>query len=122
MLFLIGEFNPFTFKVIIARYYHFILLNSSVIVFLSSKISVFQKETHRLREQTYGWGEGKDGGIVKEFGMDMYTLLVLKWITNQDLLYRIWNSPQCYVAAWMGREFVEEWIHVYVWLCSFAVH
>ena len=25
-------------------------------------------------------------GIVKEFGMDMYTLLYLKWITNKDLL------------------------------------
>ena len=25
-------------------------------------------------------------GIVREFGMDMYTLLYLKWITNKDLL------------------------------------
>ena len=25
-----------------------------------------------------GWGEG----IVREFGIDMYTLLYLKWITN----------------------------------------
>ena len=25
--------------------------------------------------------------IVREFGMDMYTLLYLKWITNKDLLY-----------------------------------
>ena len=23
------------------------------------------------------------GGIVREFGMDMYTLLYLKWITNE---------------------------------------
>ena len=42
-------------------------------------------------------------GIVREFGMDMYTLLYLKWITNKDLLYCIGNSAQCYVAAWMGR-------------------
>ena len=26
-------------------------------------------------------------------GMDMYTLLYLKWITNKDLLYSTWNSP-----------------------------
>ena len=26
-------------------------------------------------------------GTVREFGMDMYTLLYLKWITNKDLLY-----------------------------------
>ena len=25
-----------------------------------------------------------------------------------------WNSAQCYVAAWMEREFRGEWIHVYV--------
>ena len=30
-----------------------------------------------------GWGEG----IVREFGMDMYTLLYLKWITNKNPLY-----------------------------------
>ena len=37
-------------------------------------------------------------------GMDMYTLLYLKWITNKDLLYSTWNSAQCYMAAWMGGE------------------
>ena len=31
------------------------------------------------------------------------------------------NFAQCYVAAWMGRELGEEWIHVYVWL-SHCVH
>ena len=47
-----------------------------------------QKETHRLGEQTYGcWGEGRGEGILREFGVDMYTLLCLKWITNKDLLY-----------------------------------
>ena len=55
-----------------------------------------QKETHRLREQTYGcWREG----IVSEFGMDVYTLLYLKWITNMDLLYSTWNSAEWSVAA-----------------------
>ena len=33
--------------------------------------------------------------IVSEFGMDMYTLLYLKWITNKDLLYSIGSSIQC---------------------------
>ena len=38
-----------------------------------------QKETHRLREQTYGcWGEEWGEEIVREFGMDLYTLLYLK--------------------------------------------
>ena len=52
--------------------------------------------------------------MVREFGMDMYTLLYLKWITNKDVLYSTGNSAQCYVAAWMEGEFGEEWIHVYV--------
>ena len=51
--------------------------------------------------------EGLGEWIVREFGMDMYTLLYLKWITNKDLLYGIGNSAQCYVAAWMGGEFGE---------------
>ena len=44
-------------------------------------------------------GEGWVEGIVGEFGMDMYTLLYLKQITNKDLLYSSENSAQCYVAA-----------------------
>ena len=30
--------------------------------------------------------------IIREFGMDMYTLLYLKWVTNKDLLYSTWKS------------------------------
>ena len=65
-----------------------------------------------------GWGEG----IVREFGMDMNTLLHLKWITNRGLLNSTGDSAQCYAAAWMGGEFGGEWIHVYAWLNSFHVH
>ena len=45
--------------------------------------------------------EGKDEGegIGRTFGMEMYTLLYSKQITNKDLLYSTWNSAQCYVAA-----------------------
>ena len=56
----------------------------------------------------------KDWGIDREFGMDMYTLLYLKQITNKDLLYSTGNSAQCYVAAWMGGELGGEWMHVFV--------
>ena len=61
-------------------------------------------------------------GIVRDFGKVMYTLLYLKWITNKNLLYSTGNSAQCYVAAWMGGGFGEEWIHVYVWLSPFTIH
>ena len=39
--------------------------------------------------------------IVWEFGVDVYTMLYLKWITK-DLQYSTGNAAQSYVAAWMG--------------------
>ena len=81
------------------------------------------ERTHRLREWTYGCqDEGCREGIFREFGINMCTLLCLKWITNKDLLNSTWNFAQCYVAAWLGGEFEGEWVHVYVWLSPFAVH
>ena len=52
-------------------------------------------------------GEGREEGRVRQFGMEMYTLLYLKWIPNRDLLSSTGNSAQCHVAAWMGGEFGE---------------
>ena len=49
-------------------------------------------------------------GITREFGMDMYILLYLEWITNKDLLFSTGNSAQCYGAAWRGGEFEGAWI------------
>ena len=47
-----------------------------------------QKQTQRLREQTYGFQvEGQAGGTVREFGMACILSLCLKWITNKELLY-----------------------------------
>ena len=46
---------------------------------------------------------GENGESDREFGIDMYTLLYLKWVANKVLLYSIGNSAQYYVAAWMGR-------------------
>ena len=62
-------------------------------------------------------------GIVREFEMDRYTLLYLKWITNHELLYFL-HLELCSVlcAAWLGGESGGEWIHVYVWLSPFTGH
>ena len=55
--------------------------------------------------------------------MDVCTLLYLKSITNRDLLNSTCNSAQYYIAAWMGRDFGKELVHVYVLLLSpFAIH
>lgn len=34
-------------------------------------------------------------GLVREFGMDMYTLLHLKWKGNKALLCSTWDSARC---------------------------
>ena len=59
-------------------------------------------------------GEGWRDGIVREFGMDRYTVLYLKWITNRGLLCSTENSAQCYVAAWMGGECGGEWTRTHI--------
>ena len=88
------------------------------IYYLQSRKRLTDLENEIMVTSGQGWGRG----TVREFGMDVYTLLYLKWITNKDRLYSTGNSADCYMAAWMGREFGEEWIHTYVQLSPFAVH
>ena len=39
------------------------------------------------------WGGG-GGGMNGEIGIDMYTLMCVKWITNKNLLYKKINKIQ----------------------------
>ena len=47
----------------------------------------------------YDWG----GGMNQEIGIDIYTLLYIKLITNKDLLYSTGNSAQYTVMTYMGK-------------------
>ena len=53
-----------------------------------------QKLRHRCREQMYGHQGGKvvggeDRRVMNwEIGIDMYTLMCIKWTTNKNLLYK----------------------------------
>ena len=58
-----------------------------------------QKLRHRCRGQMYGHQGGKavgcggGGGVMNwEIGIDMYTLICIKWITNKNLLYKKANK------------------------------
>ena len=74
-----------------------------------------QKQSHRRRKQTYGYQGGKGGGGINwEIGIDIYTLLCIKQITNKDLLYSTKKSTQYSVMTYMGNESKKEWIYVYV--------
>ena len=44
------------------------------------------------------------GGINWEIGIEIYTLLYIKQITNKDLLYSTGNSTHYSVMAYMGKE------------------
>ena len=52
-------------------------------------------------------------GWLTDFGIDMYTLLYLKWIINKDLLFNTRNSDQCYTAACMGEN---RYMYIYGWV------
>ena len=58
---------------------------------------IYETETDSQTSRTNLWlpgGMGRGDGIDWEFGIDMYTLLHLKQITNKGLLYSTGNSAQ----------------------------
>ena len=79
-------------------------------LYVDSKMKEYKwtylQNTNRLRLQAQAHGcVGRIGErTVRDFAMDLYTPLYLRWITNKDLLYSTWNSAQYYVAAWLGGE------------------
>ena len=54
-----------------------------------------------------------EGGMSWEIGTDIDTLLCIKQITNENLLYSIGNSTQCSVVTHMGRKPKKDGIYVY---------
>ena len=57
--------------------------------------------------------EGRGGGGINwEIGIDIYTLLYIKKITNKDILYSTGNSTQYSIMAYMGKESKKEWIYI----------
>ena len=59
----------------------------------ANELTYKTKQVHKLRKQAYGfWGKGQGEQIVREFGMDVYTLIYLKWATNKNLLYSTGNA------------------------------
>ena len=71
------------------------------------------KLTHSCRKQPYGYQGGRGGWINREIGIDIYTLLYIKQITN-NLVYSTGNSIQYSVMTYMGIESKKEWIYVHV--------
>ena len=75
---------------------------------------IYKTEIHR--QKTNLWlpkGTGAGGGINWDIGIDIYTLLYIKSITNKNLLHSTGNSTQYSVMPYMGTESKKEWIYVY---------
>ena len=62
-----------------------------------------EKSSHGCRKQTYGYQGVWGGGINWEIQIDVYTLLYIKQITNQNLLYSTRNSTQYFVMAYWEK-------------------
>ena len=78
-------------------------------------LEVFQKETHRLTSLWLlgeGWGQGE--GRVREFGVAVYILLYLKWITSKDLLYKHKELCSMLFGSLDGRGV---WRRMYICIC-----
>ena len=70
-----------------------------------------QKLRHRCREQTYGHQAGKvvagwSWWMNWEIGIDIYTLICIKWITNKILLYKNINKIK-FKKKFPGALFIE---------------
>ena len=48
-------------------------------------------------------GGGGDGGMNWEIGIDIYTLICIKWITDKSLLYKKINKVKFLKKMKMGR-------------------
>ena len=53
-----------------------------------------------------------------EIGFDIYTLLYIKQITDENLLDSMGNSSQCSVSTSMGRK-SKKWMCVYMCVCVY---
>ena len=63
---------------------------------------------------------GNWGGINKEIGINIYTLLHVKQITSKDLLYSTGNYSHCLIIIYKEQQ--SEKIHMCIYLNHFAVN
>ena len=79
---------------------------------ISNSFGEFFKISNSKNDLTVTGRKMRDGAF-REFGMNMYPLLYLKWIINKGLPHSTWNSARCYVAGWMEGKFggrVDTWV------------
>ena len=80
-----------------------------------------QKQTHRHRQQIYGYQRGKGRGINQELRISIYKLLYK--INNKDLLYTTGNYSQYLVITYNGKEFLKNlYIYKYIYTHTLCIY
>ena len=71
-----------------------------------------------------GGRKDRGGGTVGEFGMDMYTLLHLKWISNNGLLYTAQGTlpSVMWQPGWEGSLEENGYMYMHPFTGPFATH
>ena len=75
----------------------------------------------QVQKTTMDTKVGSGGGMYWKIGIDIYTLLFIKQLINENLPYSPGISTQCSVVVCMGRVSKKEWIYIYVQLIHFAI-
>ena len=75
-----------------------------------------QKQTHRHRKQNVWLPKGEGGGTNQEFGINTYTLLYTKQITNEDPLHSPGNYTQYFVITYKRKEYGKIYVCVYIYI------
>ena len=75
---------------------------------------IYKTEVESQKQKNNILTGSKQGGINWEIGVDIYTLLYVIQITNKDLPQSTGDATQYSVMAYLGKEFLKEWLYVYV--------
>ena len=109
-IFILSELNQTKTNII---WYHLYAESKKMI---QMNLFTKQKQTHRLRRQTYGYQRGKVAwGINWEFGINRCKLLHTEWISNKVLLCSTGNYIQYPEINHNGKENKKECTYVYNW-------
>ena len=89
--------------------YHMMSLKCGLKKRIQMNLYTKWKQTHRLREQAYGYQRGKGAGRGSwEYGVNSYTLLYIKKINSKALLYSTGNYIQYLIKTYIGKEYEKD--------------
>ena len=81
-----------------------VIFQVSIFLHRGNIIFTKQKQIHRLRKLMVIKEDRRGRGMNQEFGINIYTLLYIKQITNKHLLYSTGNYIQYFIITHKGKE------------------